>query len=205
MASRACCSASASFNFLKEPHAFSYWLLAFAGTPSLIALTVAPRTSGRSHGRQASSSTTTGFASGSGVEISTSGCELGRVHPGWIAGGTGRLLVPPPGVPRDPPDPPPVEPPFCARIGKADRAIARVQNATGFKRAIPGWLRRAIIRLILYLFFVVSRISFQINGRVEVGAKPGHTTRAKFRKLSSEIGPLLNPCGSPHMRRLCYR
>src|SRR5216683_541692 len=193
MASRACCSASASFNFLKEPHAFSYWLLAFAGTPSLIALTVAPRTSGRSHGRQASSSTTTGFASGSGVEISTSGCEFGCVHPGWIAGGTGRLLVPPPGVPRDPPDPPPGGPPFCARIGKADTAIARAQNATGFKRTIPSWLRRAIIRLILYLFLAVSRISFQILVAWKLELNQGDTTRAKFRELSSQIGPFLNP------------
>src|SRR5216683_4293534 len=202
MASRACCSASASFNFLKEPHAFSYWLLAFAGTPSLIALTVAPRTSGRSHGRQASSSTTTGFASGSGVEISTSGCELGRVHPGWIAGGTGRLLVPPPGVPRDPPDPPPGGPPFCARIGKADRAIARAQNATGFKRTIPDWLRRAIIHLILYLFFQESRISFQTMVARKSGLDQGLPLEPTFVNSHQKSAHFLTPRGSPHARGL---
>jgi hypothetical protein len=55
--------------------------------------------------------------------------------PGIMGGGPDRLPDPPPVDPRDPP---PEEPPFCARMGKADKAIVRAQNATGFKRAIPS-------------------------------------------------------------------
>src|SRR5207302_2566324 len=76
MAPRTCCSASGSFFRLKAPQAFSYSLLAFEGTPNLIALTVAPRMSVRSHGRHASSSTTVGWGIGSTVGRNTPGCEL---------------------------------------------------------------------------------------------------------------------------------
>jgi hypothetical protein len=160
IASRACCSASENFCFLKALQAFSYWLLAFEGTPNLIALTLAPRTLGRSHGRQASSSITTGFRGGSGVGIiMPPGIELGCI-PGWIGGGPERPGAPPPDGPRAPPDPPCEEPPFCARIGTADNAIARNQDATSFRRAIPNWLETASIHKILYLFLADSRFSF---------------------------------------------
>src|SRR5258708_28436219 len=58
------------------PQAFSASPLASDGTPSLAALTVAPRVSERSHGRHASSSTTVGWGIGSTVGRNTPGCEL---------------------------------------------------------------------------------------------------------------------------------
>lgn len=68
-------------------------------------------------------------------------------------------LPPPGGPPLFPPDPPLGGPPFCARIGKANRAIAKVQNATGFKHAIPDLKPRTGISQILYRFFADCRIS----------------------------------------------
>jgi hypothetical protein len=48
---------------------------------------------------------------------------------------------------------------FCARIGKANNAIAKVQNATGFKQAILGGIRMTAIIHMLYLFFADCRLS----------------------------------------------
>ena len=70
-----------------------------------------------------------------------------------MGGGAERGAELPPGVPRDPdpPEPPGEVPPFCARIGKADNAIARAQTNTGLNEAIAGWDRTATIRQMLYL------------------------------------------------------
>jgi len=169
IASRACCSASVSFFFLKELQAFSYWLLAFEGTPNLTALTVAPRTSGSAHGRHASSSATTGFGGGCVVVgKNTPGSAVGSVPgcPGCMGGGTGRTGALPPGTPPlDPPAPPLGGPPFCARIGKANGAIAKIQNARGFRQAIRCLIRKAAISQMLYPFLADCRLSCDADFR----------------------------------------
>src|SRR6267154_799536 len=172
MAPRTCCSASGSFFRLKAPQAFSYSLLAFEGTPNLIALTVAPRTSLRSHGRHATSSTTVGWGIGSTVGRNTPGCELSI--PGIVSRvgqppGPGDVPVPPdprvppvpvppvPPVPRVPPVPvPPEGAPFCARTGMAHNMIVTAHNITGFSLGIVRCLVIQTITLIVALFYAVS-------------------------------------------------
>jgi hypothetical protein len=63
-----------------------------------------------------------------------------------------RPLASPLAGPRDPPDPPVDGLPFCARMGTADNAIARTENTTVLKQAIPGWLQIETISLMGILF-----------------------------------------------------
>jgi hypothetical protein len=49
-------------------------------------------------------------------------------------------------------------------MGKADKAIARAQNAKDFKHANPGWCRMPTIPRILYPFPANSKFSFYRQG-----------------------------------------
>jgi len=59
---------------------------------------------------------------------------------------------------------------FCARPGKADRTITKIQIAAALEHAAADWNRMADIAQILYPFFADCRLSFRAQIPIAKGA-----------------------------------